>query len=1066
MKKNIVTLMLSVFVVLNVNAQKPMLGQFTGEKVPLYCGSTGSSSADTTRLPIMFLGRLDGLTPGSSYKYYVRFIKLSDTSSTSATGAGISIFMKKNGTWRTSSNPDLNTGGAHDTFKLSIGEAEYKGWFGALYTSDSRFTPGEYVYPMIEYEEIGSGMGSQKIYISDSIQVLAFSNSQSSGNGTAIYGKSFLKSKNPVLLYDIQDGLTNRPISITYAEDEKISFSGMQNWYTNQVQAKAGSWGTIIPNDLSNGIKRIESRDLNFDTIIFANTELDAIWGSDSTMNRSGGATKPVSIKSDYAPLLMPEFEFVNVQTNLVEANTTVNILVRRRYGNGDSSKISAFRNAGTATDGVDFKIKSVFPKVFKPYGEVVDTIKVDIIDDFSSEPTENIAIRLNKPVNARIGFQTTHSINITDNDIPVVTFATKSLTTQEGVGTIKVKLKINIGSTSATNVKVIVKQKSDSTFIPTEFKLGSSNTDTTVQFPGGKVLDSLEFDIPIIDDNLSEDRNDTIILALRNLTSPAIVGADSLFTLIIEDNDAPSIYWLDKSKITVKENVGSVKIRINKKNGNTNQSDIVISYDSDSKYAQPGSDFTFNTQLLSFFTTDPDSFIITVPIINDNFSEKSKDAVIFIRNSFNARIGKPDTIRITILDDDLPEYKISTVTNSKSPNFIPDSLNVKCAIRGVVYGTNLGPIGTTQGLTFTIRDNTGGIQVYKPSGGTKGYTAAEGDSVLVYGTISQLNGMSQMSQIDTIFKLGSGRALKSPELISALSEATESDLVKFDLVKLADPTQWPSSSLANNTTLTLNVITQSGNFNMIIDSETDIDGKSTPSGFFNVSGLGGQIDNSSPYSSNYVLYPRRISDFTNLVVPVFGFTQDSSRGIENRDSSEGFVLQCANITSNKQITIRIKSGTATRNVDYQANTFKLYILTPTKPSEVIKVKMNDDNNPEQEEYVVFAIRDNPWGTLIGPDSIHVLRIIDDETVGLDESFWASKTTVYPNPAKGQVKLLSEQNTIYSITLLDVNGREVKSFNDINSNNPILDIEDISKGLYTLSIESENGKFTKKLSIF
>jgi uncharacterized membrane protein len=95
-----------------------------------------------------------------------------------------------------------------------------------------------------------------------------------------------------------------------------------------------------------------------------------------------------------------------------------------------------------------------------------------------------------------------------------------------------------------------------------------------------------------------------------------------------------------------------------------------------------------------------------------------------------------------------------------------------------------------------------------------------------------------------------------------------------------------------------------------------------------------------------------------------------------------------------------------------------------------------------------------------------VLRIIDDETVGLDESFWASKTTVYPNPAKGQVKLLSEQNTIYSITLLDVNGREVKSFNDINSNNPILDIEDISKGLYTLSIESENGKFTKKLSIF
>ncbi|MEZ4804024.1 MAG: Calx-beta domain-containing protein [Bacteroidia bacterium] len=794
MKKNIVTLMLSVFVAICANAQKPIVGQFIGEKIPLYCGSTGSSSADSTRLPILFQAKLDGLIPGAKYKYYVRFIRLADTANSSATGAGTSLFIRKKGTWTSSSSPNLSNSGAHDTLGLSIGEAEYLGWFGAIYDNDGRFTPGEFVYPMIVIEEIGSGLSPQKFYLTDSIQVLAFSNSQSSGNGTAIHGASFLGGKNIVLLYDDDKGLTRRPVSITYSENESLSFSNMQNWYTNKVNAKSGAWGTIIPNDLSNGIRRIESRDVGFDTIIFANIELDATWGNDSTVNRSGGATNPVSIKSDYAPLLMPEFQFVNVQTNVVEANSTVNILVRRRYGNGDSSKISAFRNAGTATDSVDFKITSTFPKVFKPYGEAIDTIKVDIIDDFSSEATENIAIRLNKPVNARVGFQTTHSINITDNDIPVVSFDKNTITTKEGVGTIKVKLRINLGSTSATDVKVVVKQKSDSTFIPAEFKMGSSNTDTTVQFAGGKIVDSLEFDLAIVDDIFSEDRSDTVILALRSPTAPAIVGTDSLLMLVIEDNDAPSLYWLSQSKMTVKEDVGSVKIRINKQNGNINQSDIIVSYDSDAKFAQPGSDFTFNTQLLSFFTTDPDSFIITVPIINDNFSEPTKDAVIFIRNSFNSRIGKPDTIRITILDDDLPEYKIATATNSKSPNFIPDSLNIKCAIRGVVYGVNMGPVGATQGLSFTVRDNTGGIQVYKPSGGTKGYTVTEGDSVLVYGTISQLNGMSQMSQIDTIYKLGSGRALKSPTVINVLSEATESDLVKFDLVKLADPSAWPTS--------------------------------------------------------------------------------------------------------------------------------------------------------------------------------------------------------------------------------------------------------------------------------
>ncbi|MEZ4804026.1 MAG: T9SS type A sorting domain-containing protein [Bacteroidia bacterium] len=81
-------------------------------------------------------------------------------------------------------------------------------------------------------------------------------------------------------------------------------------------------------------------------------------------------------------------------------------------------------------------------------------------------------------------------------------------------------------------------------------------------------------------------------------------------------------------------------------------------------------------------------------------------------------------------------------------------------------------------------------------------------------------------------------------------------------------------------------------------------------------------------------------------------------------------------------------------------------------------------------------------GTLVGPDSIHVLKVIDDETVGLDESFWASKTKIYPNPANKLVNLFAEQNTIQSISILDVNGREVRVFNELNTNNPVLILKD------------------------
>jgi hypothetical protein len=1069
MKKNIATiLMMTCFVAVSSFAQKPKVGQVQGERVPMYCGSTGSSSADSTRLPILFQAKINGLTPGGRYKYFARFISLNDTSSSTTTGVGTPIILKKNGSWTTISSPDISTSGGHDTISLTLAQSEYTGWFGAFYNNDSRFATGKFIYPMIVFEEIGTGSPqTEKAYITDSIEVLQFSTAQTASKGTAIYGYSFVKAKSIVLLYDNINGTTNRPITVTYSENDGISYSNMQTWYNNKVNTVSGSWGSIIPNNLSSGITRIENRDAFFDTIIYANTEADGIWGNDTTKNRKGGAVKPVNIKSDYAPLLKPEFEFVSNLTTLVEANATVNMVVRRRYGNNDTSKVSAFITAGTATNNVDYTILTSYPLVFKPYGEALDTIQVRVNDDFASEATENVAIRLINPVNGRIGFQTTSSINITDNDIPVITFAKRTETVSEAKGILKVRLKINSGSNTATNVRVLVKSKTDSTFIPSEFKLGSSNKDTIVQFAGGKVVDSLDFNIAIINDLFKEDRSDTLTLVLRNPTSPATIGKDSLFTLIIMDNDAPPIYSFSTKTFTVKENVGSVKIRINKLGGNSNQSDIVLSAVADPKNAQAGSDFTFTgSQFITFTATDPDSFVYTLPILDDNFSEPKEDAVFVIRTAFNAKIGKPDTLRISIVDNDLPEYKINKLTFGKAPNFILDSLNVHCAIRGVVYGVNMGPVGTPNGTSFTVIDNTGGIQVFKGSGGNKGYTVTEGDSVQVYGRVAQVNGMAQLTQLDTILLLGSGRPLRSAKVVSILNESTESNLVKYNSVKLSNSSKWPSTAMAPNTSVTLKVLTANDSFDIVIDSETDIDGKTAPSGFFNVAGLGAQNDATSPYTSGYQLYPRRMSDFTNLVVPTFGFSTPTSIGKENRDSTEGFILQCANLTTNQQINIVIKGGTAARNDDYQSLPNRLFILTQANPSINVKSKINDDAKIELNETIVWVIRDNAWGTLIGPDSIHTVTILDDETPNsILESTLEARTKVYPNPAKQNVTLSSEEALINEVVVYDVNGREVKRFTIEASNKTVLDLEGISNGMYTLSIHTDKGNIVKSLSV-
>ena len=1037
-------------------AQKPILGNFFGDRVPMYCGS-----GDTSRTPVVFRGRLQGLTPNAQYKYYTSYIVLSDTANTSALGAGNPIFFKANGNITYSTSPGF-TANNHDTFTTG-GSGGYEGWFGCISTNDTRFTGGKHLYPTIIFQEIISTPVTKKWYVTDSIKVLTFSKSTGSNNGTGIYGNSFAKNKNILVLYDDINTGSTRPIAITYFESESVSISNTPYWYTNKVNGVAGSWGTIIPNSLSNGIKRVESRDYTNDFIVNSNVETDATWGIDSTKNPKGGTTKPIFISSDFAPLAFPDIQFVTNVTNVTEANTIVKLLVKRKYGNADTTKVTYNVVAGSASNPADYTISSNNTIKFKLYGEVIDTISVTIKDDLFNEPNEDIAVKLTSSFNGLIGTQTTHTINIINNDIPKVSFDKKGITLSEASAPIKIKIRLNNGAYTATSVKVLVKYKGDSTLIPQEFKFGSSYRDSTVQFPGGKAVDSLEFKLAIVNDKLIEDRPDTIILTLRTITAPGIAGTDSTFVLVINDNDAPPKYSFSRKAITVNENVGSVKIRVNIAGRNLTQSDIGIRLSASSSTTE-GSDLTYNptTQIFIVNPSDPDSITLTIPILDNNISEATETAIFVLSPFVNAQLGKPDTLRITILDNDLPEYTLAKLTTEKTVG-IADSLNVKCKVRGLVYGINLKPTGTPNGLSFTLIDASGGIQVFS-NAGRKGYVVTEGDSVLVSGKVTQFEGLTRFENLDTIIKLASSRNLKQALIVSDIIEANESQLIKLNVLRLVNASQWPTTAMAANTSLVVQVANQISTFDMLIDSETDIDGTPAPSGFFNLTGLGSQSDATSPFTSGYQIIPRRLTDIETLVSPTFSFKTPTSKAIEDNDSSVGFVLECANLTSNQQITISIKGGTAGRNVDYQSNLTRTFLLTAAKPSVIVKIKLIDDVVSELQETIIWVINSNSYGTIIGPDSIHTVNIIDNESVGIHQGQLIAETKEYPNPANNIVNF-SSSSIIKSITIIDMNGRVVKTISNINALNTQTIIEDLSKGIYTAKIETQEGIVNKNFNI-
>ncbi len=205
----------------------------------------------------------------------------------------------------------------------------------------------------------------------------------------------------------------------------------------------------------------------------------------------------------------------------------------------------------------------------------------------------------------------------------------------------------------------------------------------------------------------------------------------------------------------------------------------------------------------------------------------------------------------VTVLP--LPVYTIAQVTGDSDMNGETDSVGVACTLTGVVHGIDMQ--GSPNNLGFTIIDAAGdGIGIF--SSNTFGYTVTEGDEVTIDGTISSFNGLAQINP-DTIVVNSTGNALTAVVDVTDLDESTESQLVRLVGVSLVDPSQWDGSG-SNNVDVTDGTST----WTVRIDSDVaDVNALAPPAGTFNVTGLGGQFDNSDPYTSGYQLLPRYAAD-------------------------------------------------------------------------------------------------------------------------------------------------------------------------------------------------------------
>lgn len=221
---------------------------------------------------------------------------------------------------------------------------------------------------------------------------------------------------------------------------------------------------------------------------------------------------------------------------------------------------------------------------------------------------------------------------------------------------------------------------------------------------------------------------------------------------------------------------------------------------------------------------------------------------------------GETDRLYKYILDEPGPfEIVPLTIKEAKSVNSegIANNNGVYAQLNGVVNSPNF----SSDGLDFYPVENGEGIRALR-FGDPAGYSVAAGDSIALFGFLSQVEGEVRIN-VDSVRVLSTENDLTTTMAVGALTEANESNLVTISNVSLVDPAQWTTGTGFFG--FEVDVTDGNRTFPLLIDRETDLFNAGPPSGSFEVTGFVMQFDPTVPFLGGYMVLPRSTQDIALL---------------------------------------------------------------------------------------------------------------------------------------------------------------------------------------------------------
>ncbi len=304
----------------------------------------------------------------------------------------------------------------------------------------------------------------------------------------------------------------------------------------------------------------------------------------------------------------------------------------------------------GTATSGSDFTL-TAGTLTFAP-GQTSKAITFGVINDLLDENDETVEIALSAPTNAILGASPATVYTIVDNDVAPnakidlrssTGAAITALTIAESGGFIDVP--VILSGVAGRAITVTLAAALGGTAVAgSDFALPTAS----VTFAPGETRKVIRL---TINDDLLDEANETIKLALTSAT--ATIGVGSTATVTIIDNDvAPTVSFTTATSSGL-ENVaspGTVRVKLSAASGQS----VTVKYAFTAAGSTASSlyDFTLAAGTLTFLPGETEK---TIPLVlkNDTRRESIETIKITLSAPVNATLGSLLTHLFSILDND-----------------------------------------------------------------------------------------------------------------------------------------------------------------------------------------------------------------------------------------------------------------------------------------------------------------------------------------------------------------------------------------------------------------------------